>query len=67
MDKQGTGVASQKDMYRMVKAYNTHVSSNVNIESLISRFERKKDHFLGLAELCSLLSVREVSLRARPA
>ncbi len=67
MDRQGTGVASKKDMYRMLKAYNTHVSSNVNVERLIARYEKKGDRALGEAELCSLMSVREACASAGPA
>ena len=57
VDKDGNGIASQKDLYRLLKKYNEHVRTSANIIQLVQKFDRNKDKILDCDELHQLLSV----------
>ncbi len=57
MDKKGTGVASRKDTYRLMKKYNRVVNSGVNVMKLIRRCDKNKDNVLEASEIHELLKV----------
>jgi Ca2+-binding EF-hand superfamily protein len=66
VDKQGTGLVSKKDLYRMRKGYLTFVDNHANIAQLIKKYDRDKDNVLDASELHSLLSVLRFSTYFRP-
>ena len=58
MDKNGNGIGSRKDTYRLIKKYNRIVSCGVNVVKLIRQCDRNRDNVLGTSEVHELLKVR---------
>ena len=50
-------MVSKKDVYRLMKKYNDHVRENVNIESLLSRFDPNNEGALEHHDALDLISV----------
>ena len=67
VDKDSNGIASQKDIYRLIRRYNQHVSKNINIMRLIERFDKNKDRVLDGNKFQNLLSVRILRAQQPPA
>ena len=64
MDKNGTGIGSKKDVYRLNKKYNSVVSSGVNVAKLIRQCDRNRDNVLETSEVHELLKVLTVTRTA---
>ena len=58
IDKKGNGVISRKDMYWLMKKYNSTVALKVNVEKLIKKCDKNHDRILDASEIHELLSVR---------
>ena len=57
MDKNGTGIGSRKDTYRLMKKYNRVVNAGVNVMKLIRRCDKNNDNVLEVSEIHELLKV----------
>ena len=58
IDKKGNGIISRKDMYWLMKKYNSTVALNVNVETLIRKCDKNHDRVLDASEIHELLAVR---------
>ena len=57
VDKNGNGIISRKDAYRLMRKYNDTVRDNVNVRGIIRQCDTNRDGILDQDEVHELLSV----------